>query len=393
MSKELFLKHQAQITPHPKALEVKLAKGMYIEDVHGNKYMDLVAGVSANTLGHSHPAVVEAVKTQAEQYMHVMVYGEYIQSPQYQLAKLLADHLPTSLDCTYLVNSGCEAIEGAMKLAKRVTGRTEFLSCKNSYHGSSQGALSLMGTEVYKAKYRPLLPHCHRIEYNSEESLQEITTKTAAVVVEPVQGATGFTTPRNNWLQKLKKRCDEVGALLIFDEIQTCFGRTGKLFALDTYGVTPDILCIAKGMGGGMPIGAFISSKEKMDALKDNPKLGHITTFGGHPVSCAAALSTLQTLVQDSSIIDSVTTKEKLFRKGLEHPLVKEVRGIGLMLAIELGDVEKCRKFVELAYEKGLVTFFFLFTGTAVRLSPPLIITEEEIQFACKKIQEALNEL
>ena len=393
MSKELFLKYQAQITPHPKALEIKQAKGMYIEDIHGNKYMDLVAGISANTLGHSHPAVVEAVQTQAEKYMHVMVYGEYVQSPQYQLAKLLADHLPKSLDCTYLVNSGCEAIEGAMKLAKRVTGRTEFLSCKNSYHGSSQGALSLMGTEVYKAKYRPLLPHCHQIEYNSEKSLQNITKKTAAIVVDPVQGATGFITPTNNWLQQLRNRCDEVGALLIFDEIQTCFGRTGKLFALETYGVTPDILCIAKGMGGGMPLGAFISSKEKMDALKDNPKLGHITTFGGHPVSCAAAHSTLQTLVKDSSIIDSVPTKEKLFRKGLEHPLVKEVKGVGLMLAIELGDVEKCRNFVELAYTKGLITFFFLFTGTAVRLSPPLIINEKEIQFACKKIQEAFNEL
>tara|TARA_B100000900_G_scaffold409637_1_gene425926 strand:- start:1499 stop:2680 length:1182 start_codon:yes stop_codon:yes gene_type:complete len=393
MSKELFLKHQAQITPHPKALEVKEAKGMYIIDIHGNKYMDLVAGVSANTLGHSHPTLVAAVKTQVEQYMHVMVYGEYVQSPQNQLAKLLADNLPASLNCTYLVNSGCESIEGAMKLAKRLTGRTEFLSCKNSYHGSSQGALSLMGTEVYKAKYRPLLPHCHQIEYNSEKSLQNITKNTAAVVVEPVQGATGFITPRNNWLQKLKKSCDEAGALLIFDEIQTCFGRTGKLFALDTYSVTPDILCIAKGMGGGMPIGAFISSKENMDALKDNPKLGHITTFGGHPVSCAAALSTLQKLVRDSSIIDSIPNKEKLFRKGLEHPLVKEIRGVGLMLAIELGDDRKCRKFVEIAYKKGLITFFFLFTGTSVRLSPPLIITEEEIQTACKKIQEVLNEL
>ena len=393
MSKELFLKHQAQITPHPKALEVKQAKGMYIEDIHGNKYMDLVAGVSANTLGHSHPAVVEAVQTQAEQYMHVMVYGEYVQSPQYQLAKLLADNLPSTLNCTYLVNSGCEAIEGAMKLAKRLTGRTEFLSCLNSYHGSTHGALSLMGTEVYKAKYRPLIPNCHQIEYNSEKSLQNITTKTAAVVVEPVQGATGFITPKNGWLQKLKKRCDEVGAMLIFDEIQTCFGRTGKLFALNTFGVTPDILCIAKGMGGGMPIGAFISSKENMDALKENPKLGHITTFGGHPISCAAALSTLQTLLKNSYIINSIPNKEKIFRKGLEHPLVKEIRGVGLMLAIELGDVKKCRKFVELAYKKGLITFFFLFTGTAVRLSPPLVITEVEIQSACKKIQEVLNEL
>ena len=393
MSKELFLKHQAQITPHPKALEVKQAKGMYIEDIHGNKYMDLVAGVSANTLGHSHPAVVKAIKTQADQYMHVMVYGEYVQSPQYQLAKLLAENLPKNLNCTYLVNSGCEAIEGAMKLAKRLTGRTEFLSCLNSYHGSTHGALSLMGTEVYKAKYRPLIPNCHQIEYNSEKSLRNITVNTAAVVVEPVQGATGFISPKNGWLQKLKKRCDEVGAMLIFDEIQTCFGRTGKLFALETFEVTPDILCIAKGMGGGMPIGAFISSKENMDALKENPKLGHITTFGGHPISCAAALSTLQTLLKNSYIINSIPKKEKLFRKGLEHPLVKEIRGVGLMLAIELGNVKKCRKFVDLAYKKGLITFFFLFTSTAVRLSPPLVITEVEIQSACKKIQEVLNEL
>ena len=393
MSEEVFLKHQAQITPHPKALEIKEAKGMYIKDIHENQYLDLVAGVSANTLGHSHPALVNAVKSQLEKYMHVMVYGEYIQSPQFQLAKLLAENLPSRLNCTYLVNSGCEAIEGAMKLAKRVTRKTEFFSCKNSYHGSSQGALSLMGTEVYKTNYRPLLPNCHRIEFNSEKCLKKITEKTAAVVVEPVQGATGFITPKNNWLQKLRLRCDKVGALLIFDEIQTCYGRTGKLFALETYGVTPDILCIAKGMGGGMPIGAFISSKENMDALKNNPKLGHITTFGGHPISCAAALSTLQTLLHNSSIINSIPAKEKLFRKGLEHSIVKEIRGIGLMLAIELGDIEKCRNFVELAYKKGLITFFFLFTRTAVRLTPPLIITEEEIQFACKKIQEVLNEL
>ena len=393
MSEEVFLKHQAQITPHPKALEIKEAKGMYIKDIHENQYLDLVAGVSANTLGHSHPAIVNAVKSQLEKYMHVMVYGEYIQSPQFQLAKLLAENLPSRLNCTYLVNSGCEAIEGAMKLAKRVTRKTEFFSCKNSYHGSSQGALSLMGTEVYKTNYRPLLPNCHRIEFNSEKCLKKITEKTAAVVVEPVQGATGFITPKNNWLQKLRLRCDKVGALLIFDEIQTCYGRTGKLFALETYGVTPDILCIAKGMGGGMPIGAFISSKENMDALKNNPKLGHITTFGGHPISCAAALSTLQTLIQKSSIINSIPNKEKLFRKGLEHSKVKEIRGIGLMLAIELGDIEKCRNFVDLAYKKGLITFFFLFTGTAVRLTPPLIITEEEIQYACKKIQEVLNEL
>jgi acetylornithine/N-succinyldiaminopimelate aminotransferase len=393
MSKELFLQYQAQITPHPTAMEVGHAEGMFIYDNNNKAYIDLVAGVSACTLGHSHPAIVKAVQQQAANYMHVMVYGEYVQSPQYKLAKLLAENLPDSLSCTYFVNSGCEAIEGAMKLAKRHTGRGEFLSCKNSYHGSSQGALSLMGTETYKAKYRPLLPDCNRIEYNSEESLQLITEKTAAVVVEPVQGATGFVTPTNNWLKKLRQRCDEVGTMLIFDEIQTCFGRTGNLFALETYGVTPDILCLAKGMGGGMPIGAFISSKEKMDVLKENPKLGHITTFGGHPVCCAGSLATLQTLLSEKEIIHSVKQKELLFRKQLQHPSIQEVRGVGLMLAIELGDAERCREFVALAHQKGLITFFFLFSGTAIRISPPLIISEEEIIDSCQKMREILDEI
>ena len=393
MSKELFLQYQAQITQHPTAMEVSHAKGMYIYDSNNKAYMDLVAGVSACTLGHSYLAVVDAVKAQTEQYMHVMVYGEYAQSPQYKLAKLLADNLPNNLNCTYFVNSGCEAIEGAMKLAKRSTGRSEFLSCKNSYHGSSQGALSLMGTETYKANYSPLLPDCNQIEYNSEESLQLITKNTAAVVVEPVQGATGFVTPTNNWLQKLRQRCNQVAALLIFDEIQTCFGRTGKLFALETYGVTPDILCLAKGMGGGMPIGAFICSKEKMNLLKKNPKLGHITTFGGHPVNCAASLATLQTLISNKEIIESVKEKELLFRQQLRHPSIQEIRGLGLMLAIELGNAQKCREFVARAYHKGLITFFFLFTGTAVRLSPPLIISEEEIINACQQMREILDEI
>jgi acetylornithine/succinyldiaminopimelate/putrescine aminotransferase len=393
MSQTLFFEHQAQTTPYPTAMEVSRAEGMYIYDKEGNAYMDLVAGVSANTLGHGHPSVVQAVQEQAEQYMHVMVYGEYIQSPQYQLAHLLAQHLPPSLNCSYLVNSGCEAIEGAMKLAKRITGRTQFLSCINSYHGSSQGALSLMGTEVYKAKFRPLLPDCNRITYNDVDSLSLITKETAAVVLEPVQGATGFICPTDAWLKKVRQRCDEVGALLIFDEIQTCFGRTGKLFALETFEVTPDILCIAKGMGGGMPIGAFISSKERMGLLKENPKLGHITTFGGHPVSCAASLATLRCLLDNPSLMGSVADKEALFRKHLQHPLIKEVRGTGLMLGIELGRADYCQALVNKGYDHGIITFFFLFTNTTVRLSPPLTITEEEIVSACQKITTILDEI
>ena len=390
---DTFFKHQAQTTPFSNGMEVSHADGMYIYDVSNNKYLDLVAGVSACTLGHSHPAIVKSVKEQVERYAHVMVYGEYVQSPQYQLSQLLVDNLPTSLNCTYLVNSGTEAIEGAMKLAKRISSKSKIISFNKSYHGSTHGALSIMGEEVYKTKYRPLLPNCELIDYNSIEQLVLIDNQTAAVVVEPIQGATGFTVPSKEWLKALRQRCDEVGALLIFDEIQTGFGRTGQLFALDTFDVTPDILCLAKGMGGGMPIGCFISSKENMNKLKENPKLGHITTFGGHPVCCAASLATLQVLLDEKDIIQSIERKEALFRKHLQHKKIKEVRGKGLMLAIELNDVELCQKVVESGYEEGLITFFFLFTNTAVRLSPPLIISDEEIVSACDKIKEILNHI
>lgn len=390
---DTFFKHQAQTTPFSNGMEVSHADGMYIYDVSNNKYLDLVAGVSACTLGHSHPAIVKSVKEQVERYAHVMVYGEYVQSPQYQLSQLLVDNLPTSLNCTYLVNSGTEAIEGAMKLAKRISSKSKIISFNKSYHGSTHGALSIMGEEVYKTKYRPLLPNCELIDYNSIEQLVLIDNQTAAVVVEPIQGATGFTVPSKEWLKALRQRCDEVGALLIFDEIQTGFGRTGQLFALDTFDVTPDILCLAKGMGGGMPIGCFISSKENMNKLKENPKLGHITTFGGHPVCCAASLATLQVLLDEKDIIQSIERKEALFRKHLQHKKIKEVRGKGLMLAIELNDVELCQKVVERGYEEGLITFFFLFTNTAVRLSPPLIISDEEIVSACDKIKEILNHI
>ncbi len=390
---DVFFKHQAQTTPFATGMEISHASGMYIHDVNNNKYLDLVAGVSACTLGHSHPAIIQSVNEQIQRYAHVMVYGEYVQSPQYQLSQLLVDNLPENLNCTYLVNSGTEAIEGAMKLAKRITSKSKIISFNNSYHGSTHGALSIMGKELYKTKYRPLLPHCELIDYNSTEQLVLIDNLTAAVVVEPIQGATGFSVPSKKWLKALRQRCDEVGALLIFDEIQTGFGRTGQLFALDTFDVIPDILCIAKGMGGGMPIGCFISSKENMDKLKDNPKLGHITTFGGHPVCCAASLATLKTLLEEKEIIQSIERKEALFREHLKHDKIKEIRGKGLMLAIELENPNYCQQLVEKGYEKGLIMFFFLFTNSAVRLSPPLIISEEEIIVACHKIKEILNEL
>ena len=390
-NKELFLKHQGQTTPYPLCIEVAQAKGVYITDSSGKSYLDLVAGVSACTLGHCHPRVVKAVQDQAADYMHVMVYGEFIQKPQLDLATKLASLLPDTLNSTYFVNSGVEAIEASMKLAKRSTGRSEMISCKNSYHGSTQGALSIMGTETYKQKFRPLLPDCNQITYNDLDSLQNITTKTAGVIIEPVQGATGFVTPKDGFLNAVRKRCTEIGALLIFDEIQTCYGRTGNLFGFQTYDVIPDVLCMAKGMGGGMPIGAFTSSTKLMHTLSDNPKLGHITTFGGHPTSCVAALATLNELCE-TTLINDVSAKEKLFREVLNHPKIKEVRGVGLMLAIELGDAEICQKLVTRGIEKGIITFFFLFTDTAVRLSPPLTISEDEIREAGRIICGILEE-
>ena len=389
--KESFIKHQGQTTPYPLAIEVASAEGMYITDKSGKTYLDLVAGVSACTIGHCHPRVVKAVQDQSSKYMHVMVYGEFIQKPQLALAKKLAALLPDTLNSTYFVNSGVEAIEASMKLAKRYTGRTEIISCKNSYHGSTHGALSIMGNETYKQKFRPLLPDCRQIIYNDVDSLKEITAKTAAVIIEPIQGATGFITPNNGYLKFVREKCDEVGALLIFDEIQTCFGRTGNLFAFETFEVIPDILCMAKGMGGGMPIGSFTTSTEKMHSLRENPMLGHITTFGGHPIVCAASLATLDELCE-TQLFREVEKKETLFRALLNHPKIKEIRGKGLMLAIELDDVELCQKVVHKGLEMGIISFFFLFSKTAVRLSPPLTISEDEIRNASKIIIDILDE-
>jgi len=388
-AKDIFKKHQAQTFPFPSCLEIASAKGSYIYDVNGKAYLDFIAGVSACTLGHSNPIITDSVKHQLDKYSHVMVYGEYIQSPQYKLAQLLANNLPNNLSTTYFTNSGAEAIDGAMKLAKRATGRPEIISCKDSYHGSTQGALSIMGNEEHKAKYRPLLPSCNQIIYNDVESLVNITKQTAAVVIEPIQGGTGFVTPSNNFLQKVREKCNETQTLLIFDEIQTCFGRLGTLFGFEKYDVIPDILCIAKGMGGGMPIGAFISSWHLMNLLTFEPKLGHITTFGGHPVNCAASLATLKHLLT-TDIIQEVEKKEQLFRKHLQHPKIKEIRGKGLMLAIEFEDEELTKKVVDKSLENGLILFYFLFTKTAIRITPPLTISEKEIIEGCNVIKKIL---
>jgi acetylornithine/succinyldiaminopimelate/putrescine aminotransferase len=389
-AKDIFKKHQAQTFPFPSCLEIESAKGSYIYDVNGTAYLDFVAGVSANTLGHSNPIISNAVKEQLDKYSHVMVYGEYIQSPQYKLAQLLADHLPENLNSTYFVNSGAEAIEGSMKLAKRATGRSEIISCKDSYHGSTQGALSIMGNEEHKAKYRPLLPNCNTITYNDENSLENISKQTAAVVIEVVQGGTGFVTPTNNFLQKVRQKCNETGTLLILDEIQTCYGRLGTLFGFEKYNVIPDILCIAKGMGAGMPIGAFISSWELMNLLTFEPKLGHITTFGGHPINCAASLACLQHLLS-TNIMEEVDKKETLFRTHLSHTKIKEIRGTGLILSVELDSEELTRKVVEKSLENGLILFYFLFTKTSFRITPPLTISEEEIIKGCNIIKEILD--
>ena len=389
-AKNIFKKHQAQTFPFPSCLEIESARGSYIYDVNGKAYLDFVAGVSACTLGHSNPIITNAVKEQLDKYTHVMVYGEYVQSPQYKLAQLLADNLPKSLSTTYFTNSGTEAIEGAMKLAKRATGRPEIISCKDSYHGSTQGALSIMGNEDHKAKYRPLLPNCNQIIYNDISSLVNITKQTAAVVIEPIQGGTGFVTPKNNFLEKVRERCTQTGTLLIFDEIQTCFGRLGTLFGFEKYNIIPDILCIAKGMGGGMPIGAFIASWKLMNLLTFEPKLGHITTFGGHPVNCAASLATLQHLLS-TDIMQEVEQKAVLFRTHLSHPKIKAIRGKGLMLAIEFEDDELAQKVVEQCLEKGLILFYFLFTKTSIRITPPLTISEKEIIEGCNIIKGILE--
>jgi acetylornithine/succinyldiaminopimelate/putrescine aminotransferase len=388
--KEDYFKYQAQTSPHPLALEISHAKGSYIYDTNGKAHLDFVAGVSACSLGHCHPRVVSAIQEQVQQYMHVMVYGEYIQEPAVAYTKLLASLLPAPLETTYLVNSGTEAIEGALKLARRFTGRSQIIAAHHAYHGNTMGSLSIMGFEERKSDFRPLIPDVGFIHFNSEEDLLSITEKTAAVVLETIQGGAGFILPENEYLKKVRERCTAMGALLILDEIQPGFGRTGKLFAFEHFDCIPDILVIGKGMAGGMPVGAFVASHQMMQALAENPKLGHITTFGGNPVIAAACLATLQEITESNLIPESME-KEILFRKLLQHPLIKEIRGKGLMLALMMEKPEVANEVILKCAEKGLILFWLLFEPNAIRISPPLTISNQEISMGCAQILEVLD--
>jgi acetylornithine/succinyldiaminopimelate/putrescine aminotransferase len=391
--RELFLRHLAQTSESPLKFEVEKAEGVYLFTPEGDKIFDLISGVSVSNIGHSNPRVVKAVCLQAKSYMHLMVYGELVQAPQVMLAERLTKLLPKSLQSVYFVNSGSEAVEGAVKLAKRYTGRYEVISFVNAYHGSTVGALSLMGNERPKRAFRPLLPGVQHICINTFEGLSSITEKTAAVIIEPIQGEAGVVAASKEYLQTLRDKCDEVGALLIFDEIQTGMGRTGHLFAFEGYGVIPDILLLAKAFGGGMPLGAFVSSQTIMHSLTNNPPLGHITTFGGHPVSCAAALESLAIIIEDN-LTENVKSKEKLFYESLiNHPQVLDIRSVGLFMAIELGSFDKVQKVINLGLENGFLTDWFLFCDTAFRIAPPLIITEDEIASVCKSIVEVLDQI
>jgi len=377
-----FLKYQAQTSPHPLGLEISHANGSYIYDTNNKEYLDFIAGVSANSLGHNHPKVKNAILEQVEKYTHVMVYGEFVQQPQVELCKYICKHLPTELQSVYLTNSGTEATEGALKLAKRYTGRYEIIAAKNAYHGNTQGAMSICGKEQQNSAYRPLIPGVKFISFNNENDIQHITSRTAAVILETIQGGAGFIVPQNDYLLKVKKRCKEVGALLILDEIQTGIGRTGKLFGFENYNVSPDILIVGKGLGGGMPIGAFIASTEMMAVFKKNPVLGHITTFGGHPVIAASALATCKEIV-NSSLMEEALDKEKLFRNLLQHRAIKEIRGKGLMLAIIMETPDIASEVILKALKNGLLLFGLLYEEKAIRITPPLNVSHDEIEKGC----------
>ena len=382
----------AQTSPTPLGLEIVSAKGIYMTDVNGKQYTDLISGISVSNLGHCHPKVVEAINKQAETYMHLMVYGEYIQHPQTQYAKLLTSLLPPQLNCIYFTNSGTEATEGALKLAKRVTGRSEIISFKNAYHGSTHGALSVMGNEEYKQAFRPLLPDVKQLEFNNFSQLNQITKKTACVIIEPVQGEAGVHRANTEYLKALRKKCDEHCVLLIFDEIQSGFGRTGSLFAFENYNVVPDVMLIAKGMGGGLPIGAFVASEQLMSCFTNNPVLGHLTTFGGNAVCVAAAKATLEVLVEDKLFLRALEI-EKVLTEVLVHPKIKEVRCVGALCAIEFGDTELNMKIIAKCIEKGVITDWFLHCSTAMRLAPPLIISNKELRTALQQIIASINEV
>jgi len=390
-NRQLFLQHLGQTSVAPMMLEIVRAEGTYMYGPDGKKYLDLISGVCVSNTGHCHPKVVEAVKNQVDLYMHLMVYGEFIQNPQVKYAERLAELLPPVLNSCYFVNSGSEAVEGALKLAKRYTGRSRIISFKNSYHGSTHGALSIQGSELFRNAFRPMLPDTFQIGFNEEKSLDTIDKKTACVIVEPVQGEAGIIYPENDFLLKIRNRCNTTGALLIFDEVQTGFGRLGHMFAIDRFGVVPDILLLAKALGGGMPLGAFISSREIMSSFVTNPSLGHITTFGGHPVCCAAGLASLNVII-DEKLSESCNSKSALFKRKLKHPLISKVRGEGLLLAVQLTDPLYIQYVIAHAPDYGLVLDYFLFCDNAFRIAPPLIISEEEILFASEMLKKLLDD-
>lgn len=389
-SLKIFFAHVGQTSPHPFLISVERAEGIFIYSSDGKKYFDMISGIGVSNIGHRHPKVIQAIKDQLDKHLHVMVYGEYVQSSTNLLAKKLAQFLPAQLNCTYCVNSGTEANEAALKLAKRITGRTEIVSCKNSYHGSTHGSLSVSGNEIKKNAFRPLLPDIKFIEFNQEEDLPLITNKTACVIMETVQGDAGVRMPSQKYLKAVRNRCDETGAQLILDEIQCGMGRSGTLFAFEQFGITPDILTIGKAFGGGLPIAAFISSKEKMQTLTHDPMLGHITTFGGNPVCCASALATLQ-VIEEEKILDHVEAKGKLIETLLQHPNIKELRRIGLMFAIDFDSEDRVTRIVKHCKENGVIGYWFLSNPYSFRIAPPLTISEEEIRIACTIILRAIE--
>jgi len=389
-SPDVFLNHLAQTSPHPLLIPIERAEGIYLYSPDGKKYIDLISGIAVSNIGHRHPQVVQAIKAQLDKHLHVMAYGEYIQSAPNLLAKKLAELLPANLNCVYFVNSGTEANEGALKLAKRFTGRTEIISFHKSYHGSTHGSLSVSGNEVKKNAFRPLLPEVRFIEFNNPLDLKQITDKTACVIVETIQGDAGVRIPSREYLHALRKKCSETGALLILDEIQCGMGRTGKLFAFEHYGIVPDILTIAKAFGGGLPIGAFISSKEIMNSLTYDPMLGHITTFGGNPVCCASALATLN-VIEEDKLLDQVERKGKLIENLLQHSGIREIRRIGLLFAIDFDSADRVQKIVEEAIKNGVICFWFLSCPNSFRIAPPLTISDEQIATACDVIKKAID--
>ncbi len=390
-NRQLFLDHIGQTSPSPLCLNIIKAEGSRMWDAEGKEYLDLIGGISVCNVGHRHPLVVEAIKKQADAYLHIMVYGELIENPQVEFAKLLTDHLPAVLNSVFFTASGSEATEGAMKLAKRCTGRTQIISFKNSYHGSTQGALSIMGSEYWQQAYRPLLPGILQLRYNNFQDLDNITDRTACVVAETIQAEAGVNVPVPGWLEALRLKCNDTGTLLVLDEIQCGFGRNGTLWAFSQSGIEPDILLLGKALGGGMPLGAFIADKKRMDTLSHNPVLGHINTFGGHPVSCAAGIAAMQALLNEK-MIDTVFEKEKLFRKSLLHPLIKNIHSRGLMLAVEFESYEINKRIIDRLIDKGIFTDWFLFAPHCLRLAPPLNITNQDIEFACTAIIETLQE-